>query len=423
MDKESFDNLPEPAVRLARNSYGREIHDSNSRIDVAKLLEYRLGRVREVMRARDIGGLVIYDPINLRYATGLSAQMVFSMHFPDRYCFLPIEGPVVMFEKANWIHLTENQGIAHETRPSIQLRWVVAGQEAETNVSRWVNQITDLLERYGAGSKRLAVDRCEPPATLALAEKGIELADAQTVMELARGIKSDEEIACMNISIAVAETGMARMLSALTPGMTENELWAILAHTNTAMGGEWIECRQLVSGGRANPWMQEATDRIIRAGELVVFDTNMIGPFGYIADISRVFFCDPGHPSRQQRHLYSLAFEELHHNLSLVKPGMSAREFAEGAWKVPEEFRPNSYAYLAHGVGLCDEWPNFYRTDRLETHGEADLVLQPGMALSVESYIGEVGGTEGVKLEQQILVTDEGYELLSTFPFEDRLLT
>ena len=250
---------------------------------------------------------------------------------------------------------------------------------------------------------------------------GFEIFDAQEPIEYARVIKSDDELACMTASISVCEAGMARMREKLKAGMTENELWAELHHANIALGGEWIETRLLSSGGRTNPWFQECSDRVIRAGELVSFDTDLIGPFGYCADLSRTFFCGPGRPSDEQKRLYGLAYEQIHYNIDLIKPGMGFREVSEKSFRLPNSCAANRYSVVFHGVGLCDEYPHgAYMQDFAK--GGYDGELQPGMTICVESYIGEVGGDEGVKLEQQVLITDKGVELLSTFPFETDLL-
>jgi Xaa-Pro aminopeptidase len=158
-----------------------------------------------------------------------------------------------------------------------------------------------------------------------------------------------------------------------------------------------------------------------RPGELVSFDTDMIGPFGYCADISRTYFCGPGRPSHEQRRLYRLAWEQIHYNMDLLGPGLGFREFAEKAFQMPEAFAPNRYSVLVHGVGMADEYPHCPYLVDFETSGY-DEVFEPGMTVCVESYVGEVGGEEGVKLEQQVLVTETGVELLSTYPFEDELL-
>ena len=191
---------------------------------------------------------------------------------------------------------------------------------------------------------------------------------------------------------------------------------------NIALGGEWIETRLLSSGGRTNPWFQESSDRIIRAGELVTFDTDLIGPYGYCSDLSRTFFCGPGRPSEEQKRLYGMAYEQIHSNLELLKPGLSYREFAEKSFQLPPSFAPNRYSVIFHGVGLADEYPAcLYVQDYLAGFGY-DGILEPGMTICIESYIGEAGGDEGVKLEQQVLITETGYQQLSTFPFETDLL-
>jgi len=272
----------------------------------------------------------------------------------------------------------------------------------------------------GAGARRLALDRADLLGAAALQAQGFTLVEGQRLLELARAIKSPEEIACMRLSLAVADLGMQRMRAALRPGMTENELWAELHHANIVNGGEWIETRLLSSGPRTNPWFQEASARRIQAGELVSFDTDMIGPYGYCSDVSRTFLCGNAPASPAQKSLYALAVEQIEFNCALLRPGLPFREFTERAWTIPARFAQQNYGCIAHGVGMVDEWPAIGcdpRDPLLQ-----DGVLVPGMTLCVESYLGEVGGTEGVKLEQQVLITERGHEILSNFPLEPRLL-
>jgi Xaa-Pro aminopeptidase len=211
------------------------------------------------------------------------------------------------------------------------------------------------------------------------------------------------------------------MREALRPGLTENELWSVLHQTNIAHGGEWIETRLLSSGPRTNPWMQECGHRTIEPGDLVAFDTDMIGPHGYCAEISRTYLCGPNEPTPEQRRLYRMSFEQLAHNRGLLRPGRTLRDVVEDEWAIPEEFSPYRYG-LAHGVGLKDEYPFVPNREDIDRLSDPDQEIEPGMVFSVESYIGTVGGSEGVKLEDQLLITDDGPELLSRFPFEAALL-
>ena len=153
----------------------------------------------------------------------------------------------------------------------------------------------------------------------------------------------------------------------------------------------------------------------------MIFDTDLIGPFGYCADISRTYFFGPGKASGEQRRIYGLAMEQIHENIEkLMKPGINFREASELAWRIPNAFVKNRYSCVAHGVGLCDEWPKITHIQDRE-RSAYDGELRPGMTVCVESYMGEENGREGVKLEQQVLITDTGCRLLSTFPFEEAL--
>src|SRR5262249_905003 len=134
------------------------------------------------------------------------------------------------------------------------------------------------------------------------------------------------------------------------------------------------------------------------------------------------YFCGPGKPSAEQKRLYGLAYEQIHHNMGLLKPGLGFRELAEIAWKMPETCLPNRYSVVVHGVGLSDDYPGVIYKDDYPKGAGYDGVFEAGMTVCVESYMGELGGDEGVKLEQQVLITDRGVELLSTFPFEEDLL-
>jgi len=397
------------------------VKDHERGIDMVRLRAYRLGRLQAELRARDFGAALLLDPMNIRYATGSRNMSVWTAHTPARYCFVPAEGATILWDFHNCEHLSAGLETIKETRPARGFHFFGSGSRVVEKAQAWADELAAVIAEHCGSNKRVAVDRLDPPGSAALAACGIHIFDGQEPCEMARAIKSEEEIACMVQAIAVCEAGMARMREALEPGMTENELWAILHETNIRLGGEWIETRLLASGERTNPWFHECGDRIIRPGDLVSFDTDLIGPFGYCADISRTFFCAPGRPSDEQRRLYGLAMDQIHHNLDkLMRPGLSFREASEHAWRIPNVFVKNRYSCVAHGVGLCDEWPKITHIQDRE-RSAYDGELQPGMTICVESYIGEEGGREGVKLEQQVLITETGCKLLSTFPFEEQL--
>jgi Xaa-Pro dipeptidase len=390
-------------------------------IDRARLRRYRLERVRAELRARDYAGVVFADAINLRYATDTRNMQIWTLRNPARYVFIATDGPVVMFEFAGCHHLAKGIETIDEIRTATGWFYFTSGPRVTERAQKWAAELADLVRRHGSGNRRLAVDRINPEGTAAFAALGIELRDGSEIAERARCIKSTDEIACLRDSIAVCEEGLRQVGEALVPGITENELWSVLHQANIALGGEYLETRLLSSGARTNPWFQEASDKRIEAGELVALDTDLIGPHGYFADMSRTFFCGSGTPSGAQRDLYGLAHEQIHRNLELLRPGVGFREFAENSWPMPDRFVEHRYMSLVHGAGLCGEFPYISYPHDLITKGY-DGELAEHMTVCVESFIGDEHGGEGVKLEQLVLITRNGPVTLTTFPFEEKLL-
>ncbi len=410
------DNAPQESKTQQPRQHGAmEFSEAPASLDRVRL--YRLGRLREQLKARDYAGLLLFDQINTRYATDATNMQIWCSHYETRCVFVATEGPVVLFDYANHPHLAEDLPTVDEYRTMSSFYYFTAADRGEEKARAFADMIDDLLIRHGGGSKRLAVDRLSHMGCDALRAKGIELFHGEEVTEQARAIKSPEELDLMRASIAACEAGMQSMREALEPGITENALWAKLHETNIRLGGEWIETRLLSSGPRTNPWFRECSMRPIERGDMVSFDTDLIGPYGYCADISRAWVCGDK-PTDEQRRLYALAHEQIQYNKNLLKAGKTFREVSETAWPIPEECMSNRYGSLIHGVGLADEYPSMKHWIDFEARGY-DGVLEDGMTLCVESFIGVAGGREGVKLEEQVLVTAEGIEMLSSYPMEE----
>ena len=382
-------------------------------IDFDKLRSYRLDRVRNELKKNNIEACILFDPVNVRYALDTVNMSVYNMHNLTRYCFIPVDGPTILYEYFNCEILSKGLNLIDEIRPAITWDYFSNGDQSELQLKKWVNEVNDLSNSYFK-SKKIAIDVINGPAVNELNKKGIQVLEAKKILEQARVIKSSEEIKCMRAALDVADIGIIKMRDYLKSGITEDELWSILHKTNIENGGEWIECRILSSGSRTNPWMQESSNKIIQDGEIVSFDTDMVGPYGYCADISRAFVCGNKF-NEYQKKIYLTAVEQIDYNSRLIKDGVSFREFTEKAWILPEKFYGNRYSVMLHGIGLCDEWPAIrYPTDG----GERSGIFQKNMTITLESYIGEVGGHEGVKLEQQYLVGENGLELMSHHPLE-----
>lgn len=389
-------------------------------IDKPALRAYRLARLRAELRKNDYMGCLLADPINIRYATDTRVFQVWTLHAPGRWAFVPTEGPVILFEFGSTKHVHGKNEIIGEMRSSTPWIYFLAGPRWEEKAAIWAEEIAGLVGKYGGNNRRLAVDRLEPAGAFLLRDKGVDVVDAQGPIELARAIKSPEEIEALRLAMEVCDTGIARMRAALETGITENQLWAVLNEANIAHDGEWIECRLLSSGERTNPWFQESSNRVIQAGDIVAFDTDMVGPLGYLADVSRSWVCPGRKPTNTQLNQYALAEEQVLYNMRLLKPGLGFREFGEKCWPVPEKYVPNRYMMMVHGAGMVDEYPSIAYAADFKDWGY-DGVFQENMVVCVESFIGEVGGKDGIKLEQQVLITANGAVPLSKAPFEGAL--
>lgn len=378
---------------------------------------YRLGRLRAGLVAADIGALLLYDPVNIRYAFDCSNMQVWTSHNPMRYALIFADGPAIMFEFKGCEHLNHGLPGIDDLRTAITYLFMARGDQAEGFVSDWADEIADLIRTHGGGNTRLAVDKLDPHAANALQARGVTLSDGTAITETARAIKSDDELTLMRWTIRVCEAGMARIYDHSVPGATERELWAHLHFENARSGGDWLETKLLTAGPNTNPWYKECSDRAVQAGEMISFDTDMIGPYGYCADLSRSWVCGYEPMNDRQKRLYATARDQIDHNLALLQPGVSFAEFNAKSWRIPERHVDYRYSLAAHGVGMADEWPVIPLHVDFDNRAMSGQ-FEPGMVICIESLIGEAG-SESIKLETQVLVTETGHERLDTFPWEE----
>lgn len=390
--------------------------------NLTRMREYRLERIVNELQTRDLAGVLLFDPLNIRYATDSTNMQLWITHNHARACFVSATGHVILWDFHNCDHLSAHLPLVKEVRGGASFFYFETGDRTTEHARHFAQEIESILLEHGGKDKRLAVDKIEIAGLRELDKLGIELFDGQEVMELARAIKNEDEINAMRCSMASTEIAMAKMQQACVPGASENDIWSVLHAENIKRGGEWIECRILASGPRTNPWFQECGPRIVQNGELLAFDTDLIGPYGICADISRTWLIGDAEPTQEQKRLYQVAYEHIQHNMDILRPGMSFEEVTQAGLLLPEEFRAQRYGVMMHGVGLCDEYPSIRYPEDLKGHGY-NGTLEPGMALCVEAYVGAVGGKEGVKLEDQIIITENGFENLTTYPFEEKLLS
>lgn len=389
--------------------------------DMPALREYRLSRLQEQIRAHDCAGLLLFDPLNIRYATDTTNMQLWIAHNAARACFVPPEGEMVLWDFHNCEHLSAHLPLVGEVRHGASFFYFETGNHTADAARQFVGEVISLMREHGGENRRLAVDKIEHVGYASLIQQGIEVLEGQVLTEHARSIKNANELRAMRCAIHACEMAVGEMREAMRPGVSENEMWAALHAGNIRRGGEWIETRILSSGPRTNPWFQECGPRIMQEGDMMAFDTDLVGTYGYCCDISRSWIVGDVTPSAEQRALYRVAYDHVMENIDLIEPGMSFAEMTATAHRLPEAYRAQRYGVIAHGVGLCDEYPCVRYPEDVEAHGY-DGSFAPGMTLCVEAYVGAVGGKEGVKLEEQVLVTETGCEVLSRYPFEESLL-
>lgn len=418
--KELSDQEPAyiPVVPSAPVGNGDSIETA---FDPKALRAGRLARLRDMMREQDYAAVILFDPYNQRYATGSRNMFGYFLRNSTRYIYVPQEGPVILFEYPGSAHVSTWLETIDEARTS-KVVWSAVNQRDNLSSDPFGVEIAELMRAHsGEGRLKVGLDRCALNLARSLEAQGLDVVDCMQDTLHCRRIKTAEEIACLAQSMAASEAAVANVEAAIRPGITETELFAILYGEVIRQGGEFIETRLLSSGPRTNPWFNEASDRVLRAGELVALDTDTIGCHGYYSDFSRTFHVGPGRPTRYQQQLYRMAHEQVQHNIGILRPGISYRQIAERAWKIPERFLDRRYPSIIHGVGMHGETPlvaHHMDFDRFSKDG----ILEPGMVVSVESYIGEVDAADGVKLEEEVLITETGVEMLSRYPFNDALL-
>jgi Xaa-Pro dipeptidase len=399
-----------------------EVDKSNHDLQWRRRLHFgRLARLKQQLARFDCDAGIFYDPINIRYATGTTNMQVYSLHNPCRYVFVAADGPVILFEFKGCEHLCADCPAVDEVRRAVSWYHFITGPRTSEMAKKWSSEIASLARAHGRGARRLAFDRLDPIGTHLIEAEGFEILDGQEIANLAKSVKLPEEIEAMREAIDVCQIGIRRMRDATKPGMTEQAIWSLLHQTNIEMGGEWIETRLLTSGQRTNPWYQEASARHVEDGDMICLDSDLIGPHGYSADISRSWLAGERRANGEQKRLHALAYEQVVRNTEIFKPGRGSIEIAQLAWRLPEPFDRYELPSIAHGIGLCNEFPLLLHKYCLPENLH-DGVVEPGMVFCIESYAGAPGGREGVKLEQQILITESGCELLSDTDFEERLL-
>ena len=394
--------------------------------NLERMRAFRHQRLTQHIVDRGYGGLLMFDPLNIRYATDSTNMQLWNTHNPFRAVLLCADGYMVIWDYKNSPFLSEFNPLVREQRSGADFFYFDRGDKIEPAADAFSKEVLDLIKEHGGGNKRIGVDKIMIHGLRALEAHGFEVMDGEEVTEKSRSIKGPDEILAMRCASHACETAVQAMedfaRANVGDGKTsEDDIWAVLHAENIRRGGEWIETRLLASGQRTNPWFQECGPRITQQNEIIAFDTDLIGSYGICIDISRTWWIGDQKPRADMVYAMQHAHEHIMTNMQMLKPGVHMKELTFNAHTLDDKFQAQKYGCLMHGVGLCDEWPLISYPNKF-VEGAYDYELEPGMVLCVEAAVGEVGGDFSIKLEDQVLITEDGFENLTKYPFDPALM-
>jgi len=395
--------------------------DYEQRVDFGRLRDYRLARARAALEASGCGAFLLFDFYNIRYTTqtwiggALGDKMT-------RYALLTRDGEVRLwdFGSAARHHKLYSPWLdpEHCRAGMLGLRGAIAPTAGL--MSDAVREIKGLLAEAGLADAPLGVDIVEPPFLFELQRQGLTVVDAQQHMLDAREIKSADEIMLLNQAAAMVDGVYQELVEALKPGVRENELVALVNHRLYAMGSDQVEAVNAVSGERCNPHPHNFSDRLIRPGDQAFFD--IIHSFnGYRTCYYRTF--SVGWSTPAQRDAYTRARGWMDAAIDAVKPGVTTDQIA-ALWPKATDlgFADEMAAFglqFGHGLGLgLHERPIISRLNSMREPVE----LKTGMVFALETYCPAEDGFSAARIEEEVVVTEDGARVLTLFPAQDLIV-
>lgn len=404
-------------------SFGTMAVDYEERVNFSRLRKERLQRAKEQLKNHDLGALLCYDPHNIRYITSTHPPMWTGIDKMTRYCILPRDAEPVLFEVGSLaLARMEPHGatwLKGRVKPAIS--WGRGALPIEVGaVNKCAAGIKKVLVDHGVVDEPLGIDILDVPLMRALNDAKIEIADGQATMLDARSIKTKDEIELLKISAMMVEAGYDKVRRAIRPGVRENELLAIMMHTLYSMGADQVESVNAQSGPRTNPHHHDFSDRAIRPGDIIFLDP-LNSFIGYKTCYYRTFVC--GKPTQEQKDLYQQCLDWLQDSIKAVRPGATTLDIAK-CWPGPEvlglKTEQEAFAnQFGHGLGLgLWELPIISRAFSLDH----PYPIKKNMVFALETYAGQRGGKYGVRIEEEVIVTSTGHEVITKYPVNELIV-
>jgi Xaa-Pro aminopeptidase len=396
--------------------------DWEQRIDFARLRQNRLARAKAALEASDLGALLLFDPNNIRYVT--------STHIGEwardknaRFALLPRGADPILWDFGS---ASRHHQLFAPWLPPENFRAGVApmrgAMPVETGVpDRLGERIAHELREHGLAGEPLGIDMADLLTLEALQRAGVEVTDGSQVVLEARKIKTPEEIALLDQSAGLVDAVYEEIYRMLRPGIYEHEIVGRAHQLLFEMGSEQVEAINAVSGDRCNPHPHVFSDRLLRPGDQAFFD--IIHSFmGYRTCYYRTF--NVGGVSQSQLDAYKQCREWLDNAIELVRPGMTTDQIAS-VWPTAADlgFPDEESCFglqFGHGLGVAlYESPMISRLHSLEHPVE----IEEGMVFALETYCPATDGRSAARIEEEVLVTADGHEVLTRFPAQELLVT
>jgi Xaa-Pro aminopeptidase len=405
---------------MAQPTYGTMGVDWEQRIDFDRLRVERLQRAKDLLAKSEMGALLCFDMNNVRYLTSTHIG-TWAQDKANRFVLLPQNDEPILwdFGSAARHHQLHCPWLRDRSRPGISmLRGTMSPEHGRAeDVAK---KIRIELEMRGLHKEPVGIDIVELPVLFALQREGITVIDGQQLMSEARVIKTKDEIALLNTSASMVDAAYHELYMAMKPGMRENEAVGLVSKVLYDLGSEYVEAVNAISGERCNPHPHVFSDRIMRPGDPVYYDI-LHSYMGYRTCYYRTFSI--GYSSHAMVDAYKRCRDYLDAAIDLIRPGRSTGEVA-AVWPRAQDFGfPNEEAAFAlqygHGIGLAIwEKPVISRLVSLDHPQE----IKPGMVFALETYWPSKDGWSAARIEEEIVVTETGHEVITRFPAEKLLV-
>ena len=392
--------------------------DFETRVDFQRLRKYRLFRAKNALKNSGLGALILFDVNNIRYITGTKIGewerdklCRFALLAGDEEPFVWDFGSAAVHHQLNCDWLDPNRCLAGMTGmrgtvpPSVGL------------MKSHAEEIMSYLKQAGVSDMPIGLDIAETAMFFELQNAGMNIVDGQQVMLDAREIKNIDEITLLNQAATMVDGVYHMIYEELKPGVRENDIVALSNQMLYEMGSDDVEAINAISGERCSPHPHNFTDRMFRPGDQAFFDI-LQSYQGYRTCYYRTF--NVGIATSEQNDAYIQCREWLDKAIELIKPGVSTDVVAK-AWPKAEEFGFESEMQafglqFGHGLGLAlHERPIISRLVSLENPME----IKTGMVFALETYCPAKDGVSAARIEEEVVVTDQGCKVISLFPADE----